>query len=299
MNDLSPRAKKLLRDKYDKLYRENDVVLGTGPTAKEIRQWCDEHGIDLGSGIQNNRQGKVSRTGIDTLEQTLSAHYASIFTDFSQDNHARAALKSFEEKSGKIKPTHHLLLVALTRPSEISPLGKRFYLAEQFNLELDVDALDVSVFDSLVVVENRDSFNDWHKYHKPKALELALVIYRGDNGHSVACKTLRQIWRQNYPEKPLVYFGDLDLAGLRIAVSAEYSSLLLPDFEWLQENLIAQHYPQEQEKYLAGLNRDCPEPWRIFLDLISKQRAGLRQQWMYDKPLTLSLTVSLGHIKTQ
>jgi len=293
MDDLSPRAKKLLRDKYDRLWREDNVILGSGPTAKEIRHWCDEHGIDLGSGIQNNRSGKLSRAGIDSLEQTLSAHYASIFVDFSQDNHKTAALKSFEEKSGKIKPTHHLLLVALTQASEILPLAASFYLAEQFNLELDVHALDISAFDSLVVVENRDSFNDWHKYHKPKALEMALVVYRGDKGHSVACKTLRQIWRQKYPQKPLVYFGDLDLAGLRIAVSAQYSSLLLPEFAWLKGNLIAQHFPAKQDKFLAGLNRDCPEPWRKFLDLMSQQRAGLRQQWMYDKPLMLSSTVAL------
>jgi hypothetical protein len=285
MQDLSPRAKKLLRDKYSKLWHEDYVVLGKGPAAQEIKNWCNEHGIDIGIGLQNNRLGKVSRAGVDSLEETLKAQFASIFTDFSQDTHQTAATKSNDEKIGKIKPTHHLLLVALTESNFIQAIGNKFYPSGQFNIELDINQLDLRVFDSLVVVENRDSFNDWHRYQVPQELTHALVVYRGDKHHSVACKRLLKLWRHLYPQKHRTFFGDYDLAGLRIALSGQYNALLLPEIKVLQKRLIAAHYPYNQEKYLRGLQASCPVGWKVILDLMLNAKAGLRQQWMYEYPL--------------
>jgi hypothetical protein len=144
-----------------------------------------------------------------------------------------------------------------------------------------------------VVVENRDSFNDWHQYQVPDGLKHALVVYRGDNKyHSVACKSLLKLWRHRYVNKPRIFFGDCDLAGLRIALSAQYTSLLLPEIEVLQKQLITAHYPYKQEKYLTGLQAVCPLGWQGILNLMHNQKAGLRQQWMYGLPLSFYNSVT-------
>jgi hypothetical protein len=141
--------------------------------------------------------------------------------------------------------------------------------------------LKLDDFDSLVIVENRDSFNDWFEYQPYTNLSKPLVIYRGDKHHSTACKILLKIWLNTQNNKPTIYFGDFDLAGLRIAISGGYSHLLLPEYKWLEEKLIKLHNPDVQQKYFARLEQDCPESWKHLLSLMSNTRAGLRQQKMY------------------
>jgi hypothetical protein len=147
--------------------------------------------------------------------------------------------------------------------------------------------LKLDDFDSLVIVENRDSFNDWFEYQPYTNLSKPLVIYRGDKHHSTACKILLKIWINTQNNKPTVYFGDFDLAGLRIAISGGYSHLLLPEYKWLAEKLIKQHNPDVQQKYFARLEQDCPESWKHLLSLMSDSRTGLRQQKMYQTSLKI------------
>ena len=84
------------------------------------------------------------------------------------------------------------------------------------------------------------------------------------------------------PSCPVIYFGDFDLAGLRIAVSGKCTHLLLPPIHWLESRLVTQHYPEEQEKFLSGLEKECPIGWQPLLQLMRDKRAGLRQQKMSD-----------------
>jgi hypothetical protein len=60
-------------------------------------------------------------------------------------------------------------------------------------------------------------------------------------------------WLDSEYNKPAIYFGDYDLAGLRIALSAGYSHLLLPQYSWLTAQAIKQHHPANQQKYSARL----------------------------------------------
>jgi hypothetical protein len=136
-------------------------------------------------------------------------------------------------------------------------------------------------------VENRDSFNDWFEYKPYTNTPSPLVIYRGDKHHSTACKTLLKSWLSTQNNKPAIYFGDYDLAALRIAVSGGYSHLLLPEFNGLTERVIKQHYPVNQQKYFARLEQDCPQGWQPLLTFMDKHGAGLRQQKMYQTRLKI------------
>jgi hypothetical protein len=284
--DLSLKAKRLLAVQHEKLMHNNKAVANTSRILIEILSWCDDLEFKPGKWLQSNNTYRFDREYIAHINQVLvDEQYASIFDNFSQDTHRSAAQRNPNEKQGHLKPTHHLILAAVTAAKLLDVVDKEFYPSQQVNIELDVNQLKLEDFDYLVIVENRDSFNEWFEYQNYASLTNPLVIYRGDKHHSTACKTLLKNWLNTRSHKPTIYFGDYDLAGLRLAISGGYSHLLLPEYNWLVKNVIKQHYPDIQQKYAAKLAQDCPESWKQLLTLMSENRAGLRQQKMYQTSL--------------
>lgn len=288
LDDLSQKAKRLLATQHHKLMHDDSAVAKNSGALVEILDWCAEIEFTPGKWIKPNRTYRFDKDHIARINQILlEDKYASIFDDFSQSNHRSAALINPNEKQGHIKPTHHLILAAVTDPKILDVVCYGFYSQQQVNIELDVRELILDDFDCLIVVENRDSFNDWSEYQSYSNLSNPLVVYRGDKCHSRACKTLFKTWLASQSSKSAIYFGDYDLAGFRIATSAGYTHLLLPEPSWLSQQMIRQHYPDNQQKYLAKLELDCPIGWQPLLQLMRENRAGLRQQKMYDTPLIL------------
>ncbi|WP_158971696.1 Wadjet anti-phage system protein JetD domain-containing protein [Paraglaciecola sp. L3A3] len=288
LDDLSLRAKSLLASQYEKLLADPCSVVKPSAALTEILIWCEDLEFKPGQWLKANKSYQFDRQYIADINQILvEDKFASIFDNFSKDNHQSAAQRNPNEKQAKIKPTHHFILSAVIAKSILNSVTQELYSVSQINMELDLEKLPLDHFDSLVVIENRDSFNDWYKFSAYAGLANELVVYRGDRYHSTACKTLLKTWREKYKDKAVIYFGDFDLAGLRIAISGGYSHLLLPDSTWLSEHLIKQHYPEEQDKYLARLKLECPQGWRSLLGMMSEKRAGLRQQKMYNTQLTL------------
>lgn len=287
-DDLSPKAKRLLAVQHDKLMYDESTVANDSGLLTEVLNWCADLEFKPGKWIKPNKTYRFDREYIALIDQTLlDDKYASIFDDFSRDNHRSAAHRNPNEKQGKLKPTHHLVLAAVSDTRILDVINQDLYPSQQVNIELDVSQLTLANFDCLVVVENRDSFNDWFEYKPYTNLSNPLVIYRGDKHHSTACKRLLKSWLNTQDNKPALYFGDYDLAALRIAISGGYTHLLLPEYHYLNEQAIKQHYPDNQQKYLARLERDCSKSVRILLDLMVEKRAGLRQQKMYGTPLIL------------
>ena len=289
-DDLSLKAKGLLAIQHSKLLLDDGAVANVSRILNEILNWCDDLEFQPGKWLKANKRYRFDREYITQINQTLlDEGYASIFDNFNQDNHRSAALRNPNEKQGKHKPTHHLILAAVTDKGALDAIAPCFYPSQQINIECDVSQLKLETFDCLVIVENRDSFNDWFEYKHDVSLPHPLVIYRGDKHHSTACKTILRRWLHTQGQKPSIYFGDCDLAGLRIATSAGYSHLLLPEYTWLTQHLIKPHYPDNQHKYSARLEQDCPKGWQPLLQLLRDKRAGLRQQKMYQTPLILYL----------
>ncbi|QHJ10439.1 hypothetical protein FX988_00651 [Paraglaciecola mesophila] len=294
---LMTKAKSLLKEQYFALLLDEQAYTSKIATVSHILRWCEQEYIQPGQWLTHKKRYRFTRTGIDAIRDTyLMSMGEDIFADFSQDTHQSAAAKSTDEKQGVIKPTQSLVLIALTdttpeqrRTETLRGFRQQFYASSQVNVELDITRLNLQDFDNLLVIENRDSFNDWHVFEKTmqQSLKKLLVIYRGDSVYSSGASALLTRWQQTRPGNPCIYFGDFDLAGLRIACSGGYSQLLLPSENWLITNLIKQHYPDEQRKFEANLLTSCPKPWEPLLSLMCEQQAGLRQQWMYQQTLVL------------
>ncbi len=287
-DDISLKAKKLLATQHNALMYDENNVAQVSNTLREVLSWCEDLEFKPGKWIKPNKTYRFDMEYICQIDQILLIEeYASIFDNFDQDTHRSAAQRNPNEKQGQLKPTHHLILAAVTAENTLDAVDQNFYLSQQINIELDVSKLTLENFDCLVIVENRDSFNDWFEYQSYFSLSSQLVIYRGDKYYSTACKTLLKKWLNTQAHKPSIYFGDCDLAGLRLAISGGYSHLLLPEYNWLAKRLIKQHYPDSQQKYFAKLEQDCPKDWRQLLMLMGDSQAGLRQQKMYQTPLIM------------
>jgi len=287
-DDLSLKAKRLLASQHDKLLHDDTVVAKTSSILNEILSWCDDLEFKPGKWIKPKKTYRFDREALGQINKTLlDEDYASIFDNFCQDSHRSAAQRNPNEKQGKLKPTHNLILTAIIEGTVIGAVNQGFYPSQQVNIELDIRHLKLDAFDHLIIVENRDSFNDWFEYNSFTRLSNSLVIYRGDNHYSTACKTLLKSWLNIQGSKPAIYFGDFDLAGFRIAISAGYSHLLLPEYHYLAKHVIKQHYPDNQQEYLTNLERDCPVGWQPLLSLMCDKRAGLRQQKMYQTSLKM------------
>jgi hypothetical protein len=287
-NDLSLKAKRLLAAQHNALMHDENRVAQVSNILTEVLRWCEELEFKPGKWVKPKKTYRFDREYIAQINQILlDEKYASIFDNFNQDTHRSAAQRNPNEKQGQLKPTHHLILAAVTAGHILDAISQDFYLSQQINIELDVSQLRLENFDYLVIIENRDSFNDWFEYQSCTHLCNPLVIYRGDKHHSTACKTLLKKWLNTQANKPSIYFGDYDLAGLRLATSGGYSHLLLPEYNWLSQRLIKQHYAATQQKYFAKLEQDCPKGWQQLLTLMSDSRAGLRQQKMYQTSLLM------------
>lgn len=287
---LTPKAKILLAQQNDILMCNEKAYTTKVEAVKHIIEWCEHEDIKPGKWLVSDKKYRFSRDGINKIRDAYwSLMREDIFDDFSAENHQSASEKSADEKQGKIKPTHHLILAALSENITFKGFQQEFYPSPQVNIELDIHTVNFADYDSLIMIENRDSFNDWHliQPHISSDLGKILAIYRGDRHYSVASSALLKQWRKNRPSNKTIYFGDFDLAGLRLAVSGACTDLLLPEKQWLKQHLISQHYPEEQEKFLVGLQIDIPIGWRFLLKLMSENRAGVRQQKMYQTPLVL------------
>jgi len=267
-------------------------VNGKASWFKAVLRWCDEHEIELGT--QESRQFWISRDGILAIEQCLRLHgQGSVASQAQKRLGERSTVSSSNEKIAQIKPMQRRILCASC------DLGQRLNQQQFFNLtappaqvivDLDCRHIELTHYDYLVVIENRDSFNDWHRYLPfTQGLANALVVYRGhEKTHSKGCKALKARWQQLKGDNGLVYFGDADIAGLGLAMAGEvsYQHLLLPPLSLLKANLDPAQVNAEYDYSRRNLKNQLLRSWLEVYEILN-QRAALRQQNMYNLSLVL------------
>jgi len=283
----------LIKIKSKLVLSEQVVVNGRAAWLVKLLAWCNEHEISLGQSVAG-QQFAVTRQGLARLEKSLAIHHHTSLAQLALDCRGeRKQVRSSDEKIAREKPLQYRVLIACTDLSIRLSHQQCYGLLDtpsQIEHEMDIRQLDVDQYDYLVVIENRDSFNDWHKY-QPFASQIKspLVIYRGhEKHHSKGCEALKERWSGEKGQQGLVYFGDADIAGLGIAAASAtpYQHLLLPEITQLTALLDNQLANPSFDHSRGAMREKLPLSWRPLFELITQQGA-LRQQKMFNVPLVL------------
>ncbi|OOV87324.1 DUF7281 domain-containing protein [Oceanospirillum linum] len=282
MDVLPGNVNRWLRDKEAQVRREHRAKVKRGKTLTQLIQWCLDQDLpsDLcpANSLQLNEFYLTAEllNAIDQRQRLLGHH--SFRDDLSDKTRMEQAQQSDQEdKQQGLKPRENRVLVYLPKPLPCELTGQIPVV------DLDVTALDLSRFSRLITVENLDCFYRLADFClSPQSDDL--IVYRGDQLYARGVKKLRQAWQALYPDDkthPMIYFGDFDPAGVKIAISEGYQQLLLPPDDQLEAHARPLMNPEKQDTsnhtlqtYRAQLN---PALQTLLPTL--KQR-GLRQQKM-------------------
>jgi hypothetical protein len=182
------------------------------------------------------------------------------------------AARAIDEKIADIRPDDRYVLVkgALAAPLPL--------LTPPLSLRLPISSLDFAGIRRVLVIENLDSFDDWHLYEAPAELSDGLVLYRGHGGLAKAARSLLM----RLPKAARVtVFPDWDPAGLFIARTLPRAdALLVPELdEVLLTKGSAGHFLRQHQ---AAHHLDCVElhNWGPIWSEMKRMQISIKQQHM-------------------
>lgn len=288
---MSPDLPKVVRNVLSRVQaklQENTCVQQPTKQAsmQQLRAWCEQHGLDTHPWFATNMVS-FDRDILARIEQTLvELGLHRLDEDIrQQDRFQQSDSSRVEHKHLGLAPKERRVLMAQANCGAYFPEWVNTS-PSQWVMDIDWQTLELSVFASVLVVENLDSFYEYFSHHPqrytlPELALNALVIYRGDGLESRARKALVEAYAAT--GKPVIYFGDYDSAGLNIAIHGLYTHMLLPSLQHLIDNAsdVAQPAGQLQlagsiDKYAAQLPGH--DPLKRYLVHNTQCQKGLRQQ---------------------
>ena len=297
--DLSQRVRSVLQRVLIELTQGKSVSRSAQQsTMQELRIWCEEHGLETQPwcGVKTVSFDRPILARIEQTLQELGLH--RLDDDIrQQDRFAQSDSSQVEHKSVGLTPKERRVLMAQANCGAYFPEWVSA-APSQWVMDIDWQTLELSVFPSLVVVENLDSFYQYFSHHPqryslPELAQQALVIYRGDGLESRARRALVKAFAAT--GKPVIYFGDYDTAGLSIALHGDYSHIMLPSYESLLRNANDLNQPAEQLHLCAGVSAYAEQlvaaaPVKRYMLHNTEQQKGLRQQGFKGQLHLLPLT---------
>lgn len=253
---------------------------------QQLRTWCEHYELATQAWFTANTV-TFDRHVLARIEQTLAELGLHSLTDDirQQDRFMQSDHSPVEHKTVGLTPTEQRVLMAQANCGAYFPDWVNTVPA-QWVMDLAWESLQLEVFASLVVVENRDSFYEYynqhpHRYQLPEQAFDALVIYRGDGFASKGCQALLTAYGAT--GKPMIYFGDYDSAGLNIAIHGPYSHIMLPSFTYLRDNAKDLGQPAGQLQLSNSVKQHAEHlaaehPAKQYLLHNTEQQKGLRQQ---------------------
>lgn len=237
-----------------------------------LRAWLKaEHGIDWSKGVAilEGSRTQVSKHAVE----------------------GKLGRKAIKANWVKIKP--------LTRGHTISLDGKLLADSPWMHTEFDFARLsDMPLScDSLLLVENLETFNDIHL----AGLELLLgsdvaVIFRGDPQSTGAIRFFKDITATD-PRIISVAFCDFDPAGMEILLSTGCTKAIMPILTDLNKiNGSKDDYSAQHQQLTRLLDDDLvPEKVRHYLDYLNDKKAGFTQERMFAKSIHFEVVNLTDH----
>ncbi|AFL74732.1 DUF7281 domain-containing protein [Thiocystis violascens] len=196
-----------------------------------------------------------------------------------QGNRREVAVSAIDEKIAAERPDDRHVLVKGRLPEPLPPL------ASDLSLRLPISSLNPDAIGQVVVIENLDSFDDWHAFRSPDELADALVLYRGHGGLARGARNLLSVLPEH---SPVTVFPDWDPAGLQIAQTLPRADgLLVPE---LNERLLAKGSPEHfarQHRQIRFLDSVELDRWQSVWAAMKAARISLKQQHMLALDATL------------
>ncbi|MGB5831722.1 MAG: hypothetical protein WBG92_07000, partial [Thiohalocapsa sp.] len=189
-----------------------------------------------------------------------------------EGNRRQVAASAIDEKIADERPNDRHVLVKGQLPAPLPTLS------HELSLRVPLAVLSLNAISQVVIVENLDSFDDWHAFAAPAELGDSLVIYRGHGGLARGARQLLTILPEHIP---VVVFTDWDPAGLRIAQTLPRADvLLLPD---LDEHLLAKgsraHFAGQHQS-VHYLDNAALGSWESVWDAMKREGVSIKQQHM-------------------
>lgn len=279
MNKLSLLSRKALLEIKQQLNTEQYVLKSSkNKGMQELHAWCSYHDLSCDLAF-NATQLKFSADTLAQIEAGMAELGLLPLEKLGQntDRYTQAELSKEEQKHLGSKPRDFRILCWQKKPEPLSSSANLI-------IDKDVRQLQVSRYSSLVFIENLDTFYQLAEQHQlpdDSLFDRPLVLYRGDMLYSKGAKQARQLFQQQ--QKPCVYLGDFDIAGLHIAIHWHCSHLLLPPIERLltlacKEYFSSQQLSQYDSVAAFAEHQAMPEQSQAaFQILLEEQRALLQQ----------------------
>lgn len=195
------------------------------------------------------------------------------------DRNLYAKAGFLNEKVSPVKPNQGYVLLK----GQIPGLPQ---LDPAVSVRLPLTSLALGALETLVVMENLDSFDSWHRYLVPAELQQATVLYRG-HGTMAGSKAL-------LAELPasvrLVAFTDLDPAGLRTAhAELKAQALLTPQLSSSLIKVSVRDDFNHQHEAQAYLEKAELGGWQALWERVKAAKLSIKQQHMLAQAVPLTL----------
>lgn len=254
-------------------------------TVRQVLNWCMEQSL-VADNVLELPQFTFTKALLDQIDHAQRELHHTRFRDDATGKtrtDAMAGDTQIEYKSRGDKPRAHRVLMRLSEPVEMLGQPSRF-------IDQDWRELPLELFSELLVVENLDTFYQLEAYQWTFNHPGTLLVYRGDVAYGKGLKALKDAWLQS--NKPAIYFGDFDPAGVGIALRGGYHAMLLPDFATFKQTASEQMFPDEQLRFLPELGHVASNlksthcDFKSYLNILC-HRDALQQQKMQGVPLQL------------
>lgn len=288
--NLPGRARNGLNGVARELLRQPAVEKPRRQWVDDVVAWCHQHDIDLATRI-NGKTLRFDAALLAQIDDVLeSARIAPLGRSLSGLTSSAQAKEGVEEdKTTRESPRARRVLVSFP-PQPTTGLANE----SRSIRDVDVQALKLSAFSTLIQVENLDSFYEF----SPQLTALGgyanpLVVYRGDSHYGGGFALLAEAWHKT--RRPHIYAGDFDVKGVTLALDSNATHLLLPNIEWLSQHATPLHVPVEQFPYQRSLRKllavlPSVHPLRAYLTLLLEKQRGLKQQWFEGELVCVALS---------
>jgi len=162
-----------------------------------------------------------------------------------------------------------------------------------FGLTVNADHITSIEQKKIVFVENLEIMAVLAKLNMPDELQDALWLYRGDLKKDRHTAKAYQFFRRFKDSHQLIYFGDLDPAGIEIALTCGAHYWLTPDDSSvinMQLDGGEKEWDKQGDKITSLRNKSAlPEKCRIAFQEMSNKRKTLKQEHILTHNIKLGL----------